>query len=480
MKNLKIFVRRVVILTIFPFLLLSPLFFYNLSGYTLVDFDEAWYGEIARNILTWRNPFVLSFNEVPYTDHPPLGFILIAISELIFGVNEFAVRFPSALCGFGSLILTFLIGKKLFSRVIGLGAMFILASSVWFILRSRQGDLDTILLFFYLLTLYLALKVKENYNFIFAVSISFALLLSTKSFFGLTIIPTIVTIFLIYRIKISLKKLAFGLIIFTIIIAFWLVPNYAKYKLGFISHIVQVGLKPDRRQPINFGEIHRSLTLVYLHYGIRKWYYPAIFSMAICTLFVFKHKNLLILYTWTLIPTYGFLTSSKTEIWHLIPIYPALALFTSFTTLNIATLLIKKLTRLPINICRNTADVLGLLFFVLTSSTFIFNFRNAVKLFGRERHPLTQVASFAKNYKEPLFITSDLTVPATAIFYSQKRVRVVGNELPPVNTIPSLLEFGPKPFLLITEGWRLKLDKVDKTRYRVLKQVADYQLLLVN
>src|SRR3989338_7705426 len=145
-------------------LLLAPLFFYNLGGYSLVDFDEAWYGEIARNILVSANPVILSFNGKPYFDHPPLGFVLMAVSQLIFGVNEFAVRFPAAAAGFGSLVLTYLVGRRLFSSVVGLGSMLVLASSVWFILRSRQGDLDTILTFFYLLTIYFAIKVKDSYN----------------------------------------------------------------------------------------------------------------------------------------------------------------------------------------------------------------------------------------------------------------------------------------------------------------------------
>lgn len=337
----KIFNKKLDIIAFFLLLFLLPLFFYNLGGYSLIDFDEAWYGEIARNILTSRNPFVLSFNGVPYTDHPPLGFILMAISEAVFGPNEFGARFPSALCGFMSLILTYLIGRKLFSRIIGINAMLILAFSVWFILRSRQGDLDSIQLFFYLLTIYLALKMKESSKWIFAAACSFALLFLTKSFFGLTVIPTIAAIVLIKKIKIPFKKFVLSAVIFSVIIGFWFMPNYAKYKLDFVNHMIAIGIKLDKRHTINFFDIHHSLTFLYLHFGIRKWFYPAIFSMAICVLFIAKNRNLLILYIWTLIPAYGFLTNSKTEIWHIIPIYPALALFTSFTTINVLTIIIR-------------------------------------------------------------------------------------------------------------------------------------------
>src|SRR3990167_7705893 len=146
--------NKIDIFVICLFLIFSPLFFYNLSGTSLVDFDEAWYAEIARNILVNRQPFLLSFNGVPYWDHPQLGFILIAISFLIFGINEFAARFPSALLGFGSVITLYFIGKNLFNRIIGVGVGLMLLSSVWFVLRTRSADLDAIFVFFYLLLFY--------------------------------------------------------------------------------------------------------------------------------------------------------------------------------------------------------------------------------------------------------------------------------------------------------------------------------------
>ncbi|MBI3443621.1 glycosyltransferase family 39 protein [Candidatus Woesebacteria bacterium] len=222
-------------ITIFILILLAPLFFYNLGGYSLVDFDEAWYGEISRNILAGGNPFILTFNDKSYLDHPPLGFILMAASQLLFGSNEFGVRFPSALLGFGSVILTYLVARTLFGNVVGMSSMLVLTSSVWFILRSRQGDLDTILLFFYLLTIYLALQVKKNTNYIYAVSASAALLLSTKSFFGITVLGALIAVFLVNKIKIPIKKVLFSVLIFLIITGAWLIPNYLVYKMDFVN-----------------------------------------------------------------------------------------------------------------------------------------------------------------------------------------------------------------------------------------------------
>lgn len=466
-------------ITLLALFFLAPLFFYNLGGYSLVDFDEAWYGEVARNILVWADPFILSFNGKPYLDHPPLGFILMAVSQFILGSNEFAVRFPSALCGFGSLVLTFLIGRRLFFGVVGLGSMLVLASSVWFILRSRQGDLDTILLFFYLATIYFALLVKKNSNYLYAFSASLALLLASKSFFGLTVIPTLIVIFLIGKFKVDFRKILISFIIFFMVSLIWIIPNYLQYKLDFVYKMIWVGIKPEQRHVINFAEIYRSLTLVYLHFGIRKWFYPAILSFLLGILFIFRRKNLLIVYMWILIPAFGFLTSSRVEIWHLIPIYPALAILISFSVFEIINFF-ARLMPLSKKSAENAAVSLTAVFFIVVSCTLILSFRNEVKLFDRERSPLSVVASHAKGRSEPLFISSDLSIPATAVFYSQKNVRVVRDEDPSINTIPSLLVAGPKPFLMITQDWRLKADNVGETKYQVLAKKSDYLLIRVD
>ncbi|MBI4099902.1 glycosyltransferase family 39 protein, partial [Candidatus Microgenomates bacterium] len=158
------------------FLLLTlPLFFFNLGGYSLVDFDEAWYAEIARNILKFRDPFLLFFNGQPYLDHPPLGFNLMALSFSLFGVNEFTARLPSALLGFGCLVLVYLIGKNLFNRFVGLSAAAMLVSSVWFIFRAREADLDIPFLFFYLLTILTAIKIRSHPSWLYVLAISLAL-----------------------------------------------------------------------------------------------------------------------------------------------------------------------------------------------------------------------------------------------------------------------------------------------------------------
>src|SRR3989344_3929241 len=149
MKKLFTQNRHDLFCVIFLFLFL-PIFFYNLGGYSLVDFDEAWFAEVARNILINRSPFLLTFNELPFIEHPPFGFWLMDGAFILFGVTEFSARFFSASLGFGSLFVVYFIGKELFNRTIGMIASLVLLSSVWFLFRARSANLDTVFLFLYL------------------------------------------------------------------------------------------------------------------------------------------------------------------------------------------------------------------------------------------------------------------------------------------------------------------------------------------
>src|SRR3989344_7602006 len=80
-------------------LLVTPLFFYKLGQTSLVSWDEAWYAEVAKNIMRSGSLINMTWNSHPYFDHPPAGYWLMALSYKLFGVNEFWTRFPSAIAG---------------------------------------------------------------------------------------------------------------------------------------------------------------------------------------------------------------------------------------------------------------------------------------------------------------------------------------------------------------------------------------------
>lgn len=463
-------------------LIFTPLFLYNLGGFNLEDFDEAWYGEIARNISINHNPLLLAFNGNPYTDHPPLGFNLMALSILLFGPTEFAVRFPSAILGLMSLICIYFIGKNLFSRTVGIASSLVLVSSVWFIFRARSGNLDSILVFLFLLCFYFAVKLKQNSNFIYFLSVSFAALLLTKTLIGLSLVLPILSFIVIHKVKIPKRKLFFALTLFLIVFLPWFLVNYLQFGLGFIKNQINIGLRPGASQSVNLKEILRSQTLTYLHFGIRKWYYPALISIAVSLFFSLKNKNLIPLLLWVLVLLYGFTNNAKTEIWHILPLYPPLALLTAYTAtvfMNFCIKIVNRYLKFNKSYTMTISSALVLMPFLLVSIFLINSFKNEIKLFDKNMSGLSEVSKAARGKNETLYLDSDLDVPAVTAFNSQKKVILFRKNPAPYNSLKTFVESAPKPFLLITEKWKLDLDGIAEQNYKVLKESKGYMLIIV-
>lgn len=100
--------------------LLGALLFIPFLGQVhLFDWDEINFAESAREMMVSGNYFQVQVNFQPFWEKPPLFFWMQVLSMKVFGVNEFAARFPNALCGIATLLIIFHIGKRLFSVRMG-------------------------------------------------------------------------------------------------------------------------------------------------------------------------------------------------------------------------------------------------------------------------------------------------------------------------------------------------------------------------
>ena len=82
-------------------------FFWNLGSTGLIDETEPLFAEAARQMTVtgdWITPF---FNGETRFDKPPLIYWLMAIAYSALGVNEWAVRLPSAIAAMGLVSLGF-------------------------------------------------------------------------------------------------------------------------------------------------------------------------------------------------------------------------------------------------------------------------------------------------------------------------------------------------------------------------------------
>ena len=91
------------------------MFFVGLGTPQLFDEDEPKNAECGREMFVRGDWLVPTFNEELRTDKPILVYWFMLTSYHVFGVSEFAARFWSAALGVGTCLLTYNIGRVLFS-----------------------------------------------------------------------------------------------------------------------------------------------------------------------------------------------------------------------------------------------------------------------------------------------------------------------------------------------------------------------------
>jgi 4-amino-4-deoxy-L-arabinose transferase-like glycosyltransferase len=125
------------------------LYFLNIGRWDLWNPDEPRYAQVAREMVNGGDWILMHHNGKTYSDKPPLFFWLIGLSSFLWqGFTSFSVRFPPALFGTLTVLLTFFLGKHLYSPRTGFLSSLILATSLEFAYLSTRANIDSTLSFF--------------------------------------------------------------------------------------------------------------------------------------------------------------------------------------------------------------------------------------------------------------------------------------------------------------------------------------------
>jgi len=129
--------------------LLGVLFFMpGLGQVPLYEADEPRFSTAGREMLESGNFVTPRFNGQLRPDKPPLLYWLMSASYSVFGVNEFAARLPSVICGTLTLIVVYFMVGSRFGRVTGMLASLMLGSCGLFVAVSRLATADSTMIFF--------------------------------------------------------------------------------------------------------------------------------------------------------------------------------------------------------------------------------------------------------------------------------------------------------------------------------------------
>ena len=119
-----------------------------LGSYRLMEPDEGRYAEIPREMIETGNYVTPMLNYVKYFEKPAMLYWMNAVSFQVFGQNEFAARFPSALCGLLGVLATGLLAAFVFGFWPGIIAAVVTATSLLYFAISSINITDMPLTFF--------------------------------------------------------------------------------------------------------------------------------------------------------------------------------------------------------------------------------------------------------------------------------------------------------------------------------------------
>lgn len=193
------------------FVVLGSLFFIPfLGGVHLFDWDEVNFAEISREMIVTNDFLRVQVNFQPFWEKPPLFFWIQIISMKLFGINEFAARFPNAIIGIITLLVLYRIGSLLFNKRFGFLWSMVYFGSILPHLYFKSGIIDPLFNLFIFSGIYYFLKFKwkkENSNELTLTKSQHFYLIISGLFIGLAILT---------------KGPVAYLIVFLVLIVYWI------------------------------------------------------------------------------------------------------------------------------------------------------------------------------------------------------------------------------------------------------------------
>lgn len=311
-------------------------FFLHLNTLPIRIWDESRLAINAYEMFKNGNFLVTTFDNLPemWNTKPPLLIWLQVGMFKLFGVNEVALRLPSAIAGFltTGVIMLFSI-KYIKSYWFGLIVSLVLITSYGYVNDhvTRTGDYDSLLIFFvvsYTLVFLVYVETQQTkYLHWFFVGLTLAIL--TKSVQGLIFLPALFIYVLTQKklLQLNYKWIAInGAISITVIAAYYLTREH--YNPGFLTAVWEneLGGRYTVAQEGNRGDFMMYYNLIVrFHYNDWYWLVPCGLVVGLVNKDVKIKKTTL--YVTLLAVTYWLIiSSSETKCgWYEAPLFPYLA-----------------------------------------------------------------------------------------------------------------------------------------------------------
>ncbi len=311
----------------------------SILGLNLSGRDSPRVAGIAREMAVTSDYLIPRLNGENFLEYPPLGYWPIALSlSMSKNPPDFLAFLPIIFLGTGTVLITYLIGKKLAGERIGLMSGFILSTMPAFITYHRHFRVDPALLFFITLSLYGFVAgyqaSRKRFLFIGLFYLGMAGAFLSKGIIGAAIPLGTAVVFLIIRKDLAAFRKLFlnpAILFFLLPILLWAVGVWWFEGPDIIKEVIRQSLwrflspSADHAKP-------------FYYYFTRVFLAPMPWTLLFLVLLWYRwgptrsreplpHGTLLVFaLAWSLIVFIGLSLSSAKRTLYLGPIYPPFAL----------------------------------------------------------------------------------------------------------------------------------------------------------
>ncbi len=436
------------------------LIFVGLGKNHLIPWDEAIYAKVAKNMVVNNDYLVPHWDSLSkgWFEKPPLYMWMMSGFMKILGFNSWSARLPSAIFGFLTVLLVYLMGKKFFNKTSAFISSLALVTTVHFLYYSRASMLDVTTTFFITLSLYFYWQAKnsEKNYFYFLSGLVIGLAVMTKGVIGL--LPFLVIalyeifLFIFYKQKFSGKLLLkyFFIIFSAFLVAFpwhyFMFKNFGKSFVDkyFLYHIW------DRATSAIEGKGNPFFWyLVVMKVSMRIWFVALLgaFPHAIFKAFK-KDKKYVFLSIWA-VSIFLFFSAAKSKlIWYIIPIYPAVCLMVGSFIEKCLDFVMKKIKKL------NSWSFKFVSVYILVIFSLFYLFLNREMVYTSDLNgpqaSLLKLKDEVFGIEKKVYL-SNMEIP-TALFYTDGPFEVIDLDASDPDEVPDVSE--DEPLILISKKGR--------------------------
>jgi 4-amino-4-deoxy-L-arabinose transferase-like glycosyltransferase len=313
-------------------LLLAPIRAGDLAGY-----DDARYALVAKHVVLSGHWLEIESNGGAALEHPPLFSWMQALLFIPFGLSDPLAKLPSALCGLGVILLVAWLGRRMTGDPFtGVLAMFVMATSIYFVKYAARAMTDVPFTFFFLAAVCAWLLGEDRPVWLLLAAAFAAMAQLTRALAGVSIPLLFAVDMLVNRRRPPLRYLISAVLIaFLPPIAWYLQWIYKYGQQFFVMHSVYMNQEV-------YGELSppwRRYTGAFEYvWMVSKSYWPWLPAMIAGMIFVIRKKDrkLRLLILWVGV-VYVLCAVTKSRVLrYMLPAYPAFAILSAIGLLWLA------------------------------------------------------------------------------------------------------------------------------------------------